>query len=122
MAPQAKLALGVRVARSIYGRWRVLAPGERERLGVLAQTVKDRALNLRGTSDRPAAERELVSANRELADALVDSARSDPEVEAADVERLRDELARELERLASADVTARRGTAPEAPARPDAPS
>jgi hypothetical protein len=48
-------ALAVRVARSLYERWRSLGPGERERLQALAQTVKDRALNLRGATDAGAA-------------------------------------------------------------------
>lgn len=100
--------LGIRVARGLYGRWRLLAPGERQRLAELAQSVKDRALNLRGAGDPGAAENELFSANEELAEAMVDSARTDPHVDDAELRRLREDLARELERLASGEVQARR--------------
>jgi hypothetical protein len=100
-------ALAVRVARSLYERWRSLGPGDRERLQALAQTVKDRALNLRGATDARAAHAELASANHELADGIIDSARGDPEVDELELRRLREELARELQRLASGEPPAR---------------
>jgi hypothetical protein len=100
--------LGIRVARGLYARWRVLAPAERQRLAALAQSVKDRAFELRGSVDSSGAERKLRHANEELAGAIVDSARSDPEVGADELQRLRDDLARELARLASGEVRASR--------------
>jgi hypothetical protein len=104
-------ALGFRVARSLYSRWRILAPRERERLAHLAEHAKERALELRGAADRQAAERELAAANETLAAAIVESAESDPDVSASEVQGLRDELRRELERLASAEVKASRASA-----------
>jgi hypothetical protein len=102
--------LGVRVARSLYSRWRIMAPRERERLAHLAEHAKERALELRGAADRQAAERELAAASETLAAAMVHSAESDPELSAAEVQGLREDLRRELERLASAEVRASRGT------------
>ena len=103
------IALGFRVARSLYSRWRTLAPRERERLSHLAEHAKERALELRGAADRQAAERDLAAANETLAAAIVESAESDPELSATEVQGLRDELRRELERLASGEVRASRG-------------
>ena len=91
----ATAALGVRVARSLYGRWRVLPAPERERLAGVAEDAKDKALALRDASES-------------LAAALVETAESDPEIPAAEVDALRDDLRRELERLASADIKASR--------------
>jgi hypothetical protein len=45
-----------------------------------------------------------------LAAAIVESAESDPELSSSEVQGLRDELQRELERLASAEVRASRGS------------
>ena len=41
-------ALGIRLARSLYGRWRVMQAEERERLAQIADRVKESALDLRG--------------------------------------------------------------------------
>ena len=101
--------LGVRVARALYGRWRKMSQSEREPLSPLAEDVRERALDLRGSSDPQAAGRELEAAEERLAAARVESAESDPEVSEIEVRRLRDELARELERLASAEIRASRG-------------
>jgi hypothetical protein len=101
--------LGVRVARALYGRWRRMAAADRESLEPLAQDVRERALDLRGTPDREAAGRELEKAEERLAAAMVESAESDPEVSAAEVSRLRSDLARELDRLASAEIRVSRG-------------
>ena len=106
------MALGFRLARSLYARWRLLAPAHRERLAPLAELAKQRALELRGEVDREAAERHLGAANRDLAAAIVEAAEGDPELSASEVDRLREELRRELERLASADVVASRSRRP----------
>ena len=101
-------AIGVRVARSLHARWRVLPPADRERLAAFAHDAKERALDLRGAADRPAAEEGLKQANETLAAALVETAEADPDVATEDVDLLREELRRELERLATADIKASR--------------
>jgi hypothetical protein len=115
----ATTALGVRVARSLYGRWRVLPPPERERIAGVAEDAKDKALALRGSSapQRAEAEADLRAASESLAAALVETAESDPEIAAEDVDVLREDLRRELERLATADIKASR-TAPGPPTPP----
>jgi hypothetical protein len=109
----ATAALGVRVARSLYARWHVLPAAERERIAEVAEDAKEKALALRGAgaAERAAAERELRAASESLAAALVETAESDPEIAAAEVDALREDLRRELERLATADIKASR-TAP----------
>ena len=104
----ATAVLGIRVARSLHSRWRTLGPDERRRLAPLAADAKDRALDVRGVGDRQAAERDLVIANESLAAAIVESAEADPEVTESDLTELRDELRRELDRLATADISASR--------------
>ena len=101
-------ALAIRVARSVYARWRVLAPADRERLAPLAEDAKTRALELRGRADREPAERDLNAASETLAAAIVESAEADPEIGEVEVRRLREDLRRELARLATADVQAAR--------------
>ncbi len=101
-------AIGVRVARTLYGRWRLLPEDDRRRIAQLAQDTKDKALDVRGADDRPKAEADLRAANETLAAALVETAEADPDVDAEDVDLLREELRRELERLATADVKASR--------------
>ena len=81
--------MAVRIARLLYRRWEALAPEERERLGVLAGDVKERALEVRGAVDDGTAERELERASTELAEAMG----------ADEVAELREELRRELERM-----------------------
>ena len=104
------VALGVRVARSLYARWHALPAAERERIAGVAEEAKEKALALRGTgaTERAAAERELRAANESLAAALVETAESDPEIAAPEVDALREDLRRELERLASAEIKASR--------------
>jgi hypothetical protein len=101
-------AIGVRVARSLYGRWRLLAPADRERIAAYAEDTKEKALSLRGSSDRAQAEEDLRASSETLAAALVETAESDPELAAEDVQELREELRCELERLATADIKASR--------------
>lgn len=101
--------LGVRVARTLYGRWRRMSATARAQLEPLAEDVKERALNLRGASDRDAAGRELEQAGERLAAAMVESAESDPDISEIEVSRLRNDLAMELDRLASAEIRASRG-------------
>ena len=99
----------VRVARTLYARWRTLGPRERDRIAPLAEDAKERALELRGAHDQGSAERELAAANETLAAAIVETAEADPEVDELEVRRLREDLRRELDRLATADVRASRG-------------
>ena len=104
-------ALGVRVARTLHSRWRHLPAVDRLRLAPLAGDAKECALEVRGAADQQAAERDLRSANESLAAALIELAESDPEIDDGDVQSLRDDLRRELERLAGADISASRGSA-----------
>jgi hypothetical protein len=104
----AAAALGVRVARSLYGRWRVLPEADRLRIEPLAEDLKRRALDVRGAPDRERAGKDLRAANETFAAALVEAAEADPEIGADEVRELREELRRELERLAGADIKASR--------------
>jgi hypothetical protein len=108
--PPPSRPLIVRVARSLYGRWRLLPRPKRERIAGVAADAKEKALAVRGTAEpeRAQAEAELRAANESLAEALVESAESDPEIAADEVAALREDLRRELERLASADIKASR--------------
>jgi hypothetical protein len=101
--------LGIQVARSVYSRWRRMPAARRAKLEGLAANVKERALDLRGEPDQRSAGQELRVANEQLADAIVESAAADPEVTEIEVRDLRAELARELDRLADADIAASRG-------------
>jgi hypothetical protein len=101
-------AIGVRVARSLYGRWRLLPEADRERIASFAEDTKEKALSLRGSSDRAHAEAELRASSETLAAALVETAESDPELAPDDVDELREDLRRELARLATADIKASR--------------
>jgi len=103
--------LGVRVARAIHARWHRLSAAERGRLKPLADDVRQRALDLRGHADPEPASRGLRAANERLAGAMVQSAEADPEVSQTEVTRLREDLASELERLASGEITASRTSA-----------
>jgi len=102
----ATTALGVRVARSLYSRWRLLPEADRRRIESLAEDLKDQALSLRGATDRDRAAADLNSANETFAAALVETAEADPELGEIEVHELREDLRRELERLASADIKA----------------
>jgi hypothetical protein len=101
-------AIGVRVARSLYGRWRLLPAADRERIAAFAEDAKEKALSVRGASDPTKAQAELRDASETLAAALVETAESDPEIDTDEVAELREELRRELERLATADIKASR--------------
>ena len=101
-------AIGVRVARSLYGRWRLLPAADRERFDAFAEDAKEKALSVRGASDPTQAQAELRDARETLAAALVETAESDPEIDTDEVAELREELRRELERLATADIKASR--------------
>jgi hypothetical protein len=101
-------AIGVRVARSLYGHWRLLPAVDRERIAGFAEDTKEKALSLRGSNDRVQAESDLRASSETLAAAIVETAESDPELGADDVEQLRGDLRRELERLSTADVKASR--------------
>jgi hypothetical protein len=108
----ATAALGVRVARSLYGRWRVLPEADRRRIEDLAEDLKGKALDLRGAPDRHVAQADLKAANETFAAALVETAEANPEVTEDEVRELREELRRELERLATADIKASRAPRP----------
>jgi hypothetical protein len=99
----------VRVVRALYSRWRLLPRADRERIAPLAENAKEKALSLRGATDRPQAEADLRGASETLAAALVETAEADPEVDEAEVRQLREDLRLELERLANADIKASRG-------------
>jgi uncharacterized membrane protein YebE (DUF533 family) len=101
-------ALGIRFARSLYARWRMMREDERERLAHIADRVKDNALDLRGSRDPQAAEQSLHEANEQLAAAMVESAEADPEVDEIEVRALREDLRRELERISTAEIQAHR--------------
>jgi hypothetical protein len=101
-------AIGVRVARSLYGRWRMLPAADRERIACFAEDAKEKALSVRGANDPEQAQEELRAASETLAAAIVETAESDPEIDADEVGELREELRRELERLATADIKASR--------------
>jgi hypothetical protein len=106
-----KIMIGraIRVARSLYARWRALPRADRERIAPLAEDAKEKALSLRGAHDRTRAEADLRGASETLAAALVETAEADPEVDEEEVRRLREDLRRELERLAEAEIKASRG-------------
>ena len=80
--------MGIRVARSLYGRWRLLPRAQRERTAGVAEDAKEKALAVRGTTEprRAQAEADLRAANESLAEALVESAEADPEIAAEDVD------------------------------------
>ena len=99
-------AIGVRVARSLYGRWRVLPAADRDRIASFAEDAKEKALSVRGAEDRAVAEADLNAASQTLAAALVETAEADPEIGDDEVRELREDLRRELERLATADIKA----------------
>jgi len=61
---------------------------------------------MRGAADVDKAEENLRSANEVFAAALVETAEADPELGASEVHELREDLRRELERLADADIKA----------------
>jgi hypothetical protein len=103
-------ALTVRVTRSLYSRWNALPAAERARIEPVAERAKQSALDLRGALDRELAGVEARAAGATLAAALVESAEGDPELEEGEVVRLREDLARELARLADADIKASRST------------
>jgi hypothetical protein len=101
-------AIGVRVARSLYGRWRVLPPADRQRIALLAEDTKEKAMSVRGADDRAHAEADLKASSETLAAALVETAEADPEIGSDEVRELREELRRELDRLAGGDIKASR--------------
>jgi hypothetical protein len=102
----ATTAVGIRVARSLYARWRDLPERDRQRIETLAEDLKAQALAIRGTPDRTQAEAALFAANETFAAALVETAEADPELGEIEVRELREDLRRELERLADADIKA----------------
>jgi hypothetical protein len=111
----ATTAIGVRVARSFYGRWRDLPRADRDRIEPLAEDLKEQALAMRGAPDRAQAEADLCAANETFAAALVETAEADPQLDDVEVHELREDLRRELERLANADIKAWRSRREAAP-------
>jgi broad specificity phosphatase PhoE len=102
----ATTAIGIRVARSLYARWRILPTADRRRIESLAEDLKEQALSIRGAPDRQRAQADLFAANETFAAALVETAEADPELGEIEVHELREDLRRELERLAEADIKA----------------
>jgi broad specificity phosphatase PhoE len=111
----ATTAIGVRVARSLYAHWRDLPRPDRERIEPLAEDLKEQALAVRGAPDRAQAQANLCAANETFAAALVETAEADPQLDDVEVAELRDDLRRELERLANADIKAWRSRREAAP-------
>ena len=103
----ATAALGVRVARSLYAP---LAADCRAPTASASRrsprTSRSRRSTLRGAPDRARAEADLRAANETFAAALVETAEADPELDEIEVHELREDLRRELERLATADIKA----------------
>jgi hypothetical protein len=102
----ATTALGIRVARSLYSRWRLLPEPDRRRIEGQAEDLKRQAFAARGADDRRRADAELRAASETFAAALVETAEADPELDDVDVAELREDLRRELERLSNADIKA----------------
>ena len=75
--------LAVRLARALYRQWEALAPDDRSALEPLASNVKERALELRGKVDDGQAERELEELRAELKRELERVAREQGEQRAA---------------------------------------
>jgi hypothetical protein len=98
--------LGVQAARAIRGRWRRMPAARRARLEGLAADVRRRVAA--GTADSARAHPVLPPAP---AASPPDSALDAAELELTEIEvrDLRAELARELERIAGADIGASRG-------------
>jgi len=92
--------MGFTAARSLHGRWRRLSQPARDRLEPLAEDVRGRALDLRGSAQPEEDGRDLKDANHRLADAMIEEAAGDPEVSEIEVRDLRESLAHELGRLA----------------------
>ena len=84
----------------------ILPDADRRRIEPLAEDLKDQAFALRGAPDRAQARAELFAANETFAAALVETAEADPELGEIEVHELREDLRRELERLADADIKA----------------
>jgi hypothetical protein len=104
----------VRVARTLYWRWRLLPEADRRRIEPLAEDLKRRALAARGAHDARRAGEDLRAASETFAAALVETAEADPEIGPDEVQELREDLRRELKRLATAEIKAsrtRRGSA-----------
>lgn len=91
----------IKVAHGLYRRWEGLGPRDRDRLSGLAERAKAAALDLRGRTDRDAAEAELTRANAELAGAIAEAVAADPEATTTEIEALRADLRRELDRVAA---------------------
>ena len=104
----ATAALGVRVARSLHARWTLLPEADRLRTAYLADHLKRTALDARGAEDLQEAGQRLRDASETFAAALVETAEADPEIQADEVHELREDLRRELERLATAEIKASR--------------
>jgi hypothetical protein len=94
-------AFGAQVARSVQDRWRRLPAERRAKLEGLAANVRQQAQEPPPRGQQPPVRPPKVAAEPTTVD---------PDVSEIDVRDLRAELARELERLAGADISASRGT------------
>ena len=103
-------ALTVRVTRSLYSRWNVLPAAERARIEPVAERAKQSALDLRGAVDRELAGAEARAAGPRWRRPWWSPRPGIPELDEDEVVRLREDLARELARLADADIKASRST------------
>lgn len=103
-------ALGATVARSLYGRWRRMPSARREQLERIAGDVRERTLGAHGEPAQPDAGAEPPAPTAPAVDAVVEPTRIAPEVSDIEVRDLRDDLARELDRVARGEVRASRGS------------
>ena len=111
-------AIGVRVARSLYGRWRLLPPADRERIAAFARGHQGEGAVPAGRDDRERAEADLRASNETLAAALVETAESDPELGPEDVQRdCASDLRRELRAPARPPTLRLREAGANAPSR-----
>ncbi|HYI99139.1 MAG TPA: hypothetical protein VEX36_05600 [Thermoleophilaceae bacterium] len=101
--------VGAQLARSVEGGWRRMSPSRRAKLERLAANVRERAVEQRGEADRHTADLDSRGPSQPVADPVVAPAKADSDVSEIEVHDLRADLARELERLADADISAARG-------------
>ena len=101
-------ALGVRVARSLYGRWRLLPAADRQRHRSRSPRTPRRTRSTCAARPTAAAGRGATCARptRRSPRRWSRRAEADPEIDARRSSALREDLRRELERLAGADIKA----------------
>ena len=107
--------LGAQVARSVQGGWQRMSPARRAKLEQLAASIRERtvephAANVRARAAAPPAAEPPSDWKAPEPSRRATAARpGEPEVTEVEVRDLRADLARELERLAEANIHAARG-------------